>query len=376
MPDARVIYDSEEDDEGFSPVRSPAVADDGPAFMVGNSASDSGPSLGAASDSRSTDPELFKQLYEAQSRRPAESFAADMQTRNSSSLTDPTMRKGAKRATHPKMDGNDFAALTHVTTPSAPSISITSAKKDVYDFRLSDEEEESSHQAYARPAKTRTAATTSTKRKAAEPTAQPKKKSKSDLQPGEHHPPCDDEDDIDLLVIPTTSEMDAQSLEAVRGDASSSVVPDTSNMDRACGGQRPTSFFIAPPNELTTSQKQEYLRVSDGSELGRGEQEPGSDPNPSQQREWRRLHGFSQSSRDERHQESCLPPQKVMHTQVHDPPNTESTIPYTTPSRYCSSAVLLPVVGSSHADISSDAMIQPSRAQVRSTDFHCVVPSH
>lgn len=359
MPVERVIYDSEDDDEGFSPIQSPAKADDeydGPAFTAGNGSNNDGPGLGEASDSRSTDPELFRQFYEAQARRPSPEPAPENispEQRDSSSLTDPTATS-AKKKTAAKFKARDkeVEALTQVTTPSATEKSNAKAiNKDIYDFPLSEDEDEQPFlTSHARQATNRRAAATSTKRKAALSMEQPKKKRKSDLQPSNHHAPIDekDEDDLDLLIIPTTSDMDAPSVEAVRGDEPSSFIPDTFRTDQASREEPPASFFIAPPSDLTESQKQEYVRVSDGYE----------------------------PYKEEPSLEGCLPPQEITHTQAQNPPNTESTIPYTTPSRYCSSAVLLPVLGSFNVATSSERMQQPGKVLVRCGFLAVTRPIH
>lgn len=335
------------------------------------------------SDSLSTDPELFKQIYEHQQRpqdtvaetipdtaQPGQQGSSEKQKSsdpkakdNSSSITDPTL-KSAKKRTMSKVDAKDFANLTQVTTPSAPS----AKQKDVYDFPLSDEEGAPAEPAFPkmRVKKADTAkgkrkreqlagskdATTipnpsrlsnSTRGSSAghaiqiEDDVSPRlaRKKRSNAQPQDLRPAPSD---VDLLVVPTTAEMDnplAETYDDIN-DHQVSVVRDTLDMAPPSRELPPASLFVVPPARLSASQKQEYLQVSGYSELD-----------------------------GEDHPQPSLPPPKPLQTQGQAPPNTESTILYTTPSRYCPSAPLLPLVSSSRMAPSSAVRTQQDAAHVR-----------
>lgn len=420
MRDRRVVYDSEDEDEGFSPVNSPVLSPvKGGADDVQDRARE-----GVAeptSDSRSTDPEFFKQIYEAQlqqvateetvpdteetaSRQPGPSgkqtSSGPKAKDNSSSLTDPTLKSAKKRAAGGTDASKDLAGLTQVTTPSAPS----AKQRDVYDFPLSDGESSMPPEpAIARTLSKKKAAAAKGKRRREQQQQQPahldeaagagtcdnhsspprlsaKTRGSSPSRAiqieddGSSPPPrparkrrkgsarrqdqrADTPDDVDLLVIPTTADMDnlpprpddARDNEVVSIDeSSSSRVADTLEMTRPPPSREPppASFIIAPLGRLSASQKQEYLRVSGCSELdGRDDDED--------------------EGTDQRQDPPSLPPPRPVQTQDNLPPNTDSTIPYPTPSRYCPSAPPLPLVSSSHLPTSSERRTQADAAQVR-----------
>lgn len=432
MRDRRVIYDSEDEDEGFSPLNSPLngpVRDGAPDIDVSMTEAEAEAETeteGAArsrgslkeptSGSHSTDPDFFKQIYEAQLQQDAtaetipdtagvgnsstlgsgkdnkDKQAISISTskiqakNNSSSITDPTLKSAKKRATA-KIHAKDFASS--VTTPSAPS----AKQKDVYDFSLSDEERTPAKPAVPRSKAKKAAAAlapapTKGKRErgraqAADPDetataisspprlstrtrgsssnqaiqieddesprpARKKRKGTRHQHQHQHQDQGDMLDDVDLLVIPTTAEMDdppdhltsSQKQEYLRVSGYSEV-PDTLNVPPPSRELPPASFFIAPPDYLTSSQKQEYLRVS----------------------------GYSELDSEENREQPSLPSPKIPQTQGQQPQNTDSTIPYTTPSRYCPSAPFLPMLSSPHLPTPSDGRTQMDVAQVRGFFF-------
>lgn len=367
-----MIYDSEDDEERFSPVNSPVPGvgvdvlverEDGEERRVEEPEQ--------TSDSRSTDPEFFKQIYE-QHNAVAHPISDSLEDKasserqknserkaktNSSSITDPAL-KSAKKSAMGKTDAMDFADSTQVTTPSAPS----AKQQDVYDFTLSDEEGGLAETSVSRVKRQNTATLVGKRKRGQEEAADSKppqlstasrdavqgeedevprstrKKRKSAGQQTQRSIP----DDVDLLVIPTTAEVD-ESGETHAHDRMGSLVPDTFRMGASSKEPPPASFFIAPPTRLTASQKQEYLPIGDSSEL----------------------------DREADFQQASLPAPKLPQTQGQLPANTASTIPYTTPSRYCSSVVPLPILEnidenpSSNSAASSVRRTQLDRTQVR-----------
>lgn len=334
-----MIYDSEDEEERLSPINSPVqggLADINLLLVSEDGEEQRGEE--PPSDSRSTDPEFFKQIYDQHNAMAAvisdtlgDKASSDKQKisepkakENSSSITDPTRKSAKKTAMGHQIDAKDFSGSTQVTTPSAPS----AKRQDVYDFALSDEE--------GGPAETsaprvmpKSGATLIGKRKRGQEkaavinppqlSARPRdpvqggddhesprparKKRKSAEQRTQRQVP----DDVDLLVIPTTAEVKG-SVEMHGREGLGSMVPDTFEMGVPGKEPPPASFFIAPPTRLTASQRQEYLQVSDSSE------------------------------------QASLPLPKPPQTQGQLPTNTASTIPYTTPSRYCSSVAPLPIL--------------------------------
>lgn len=362
MRDRRVIYDSEDEHEDFD------LGDSGTAAAAAAPDCDERQVNEPTSDSRSTDPEFFRQFYENQQNAlvqfipdtgrdtevttasPDRQKSSDPKAKNnSSSITDPTLKSAKKRALS-RVARTDFANSTQVTTPEAPS----AKQRDVYDFILSDDEEGAPAEP-AVPNKTKRAVTAETKRKRGRPAAagadaateaSPQQLPASVQEPDdEDEPPrparkkrkssllknqCEVPSDVDLLVIPTTRNMEEPDETREDDNDPASEVQDTFE------GQQPpsASFYIAPPHNLTSSQKQEYLRVSGCSEL---DGEEAAQPQPS-------------------------PPPPKPQTQGQRSTNTESTIAYTTPSRYCSSAAPLPIL-----DNVDDLATSSVKQQVSST---------
>lgn len=412
MAHRRVICDSEDEDGDYnSDFDSPAATDDRAAAPdIDNTTSialtaDGGeqrPPHDPNSDFRSTDPDFFRRIYEDQQNAAATcipdtlrdaqpeigslSFSsaaasAVKKQKTSSSLTDPTLRNSLKQETKSKanIESRGFADMTQVTTPDAP----VTKPKDIYDFDLSDEEGPVSVPSVAKSKfrATKSEATLTkvdSKRKRSTPkvlleeddahSSPPRllvraqgssanhpielvdddelprptrKKRKSGLQQAAREIP----EDIDLLVIPTTADMNEPATEMNEGDENlGSVINDTfeARQDEGDRSSASAALVIVPPS-LTASQKQQYLRVSGSSEL---DQETfGTDDQ----------------------QQASLPAPKSQ-TQGLRSTNTESTIPYTTPSGYCSSGA--PLIGleaqSEHnvSDISSGKRSQLDILQV------------
>lgn len=382
MQDRKVIYDSEDEDEGFSPLSSPARGDASHVVMTAEE-DDAGKCTGnQVGDSRSTDPEFFKRIYEEQQKtiaKPVPESVRDTQAQtgssdklkssdskaknNSSSITDPALKSSRKRGLG-KLDAKDFGNLTQVTTPSAPS-----AKKDVYDFTLSDEEG-----APVGPAMLQTTskgARTASKRKrgqSVDPLDAPVTANSSPPHVSTSHLCTEDQedesprstrkkrkssreqrprpvpDDVDLLVLPPSANMSEPPHETnMDQDGWESTVPDTrvTQGPSSPGNPPATSFFIAPPDNLTLSQKQEYLRVSDNSEL----------------------------DIEDDQQQALLPATKPAQTQGQRSTDTSvSTIAYTTPSRYASSIAPLPILESCDGRSSNVATSSEKRTRFEKTN--------
>lgn len=347
MPTRRVINDSEDEDAGFSPVNSPvkdrvdttvgAIAPEGDARVELQLAI-------STTDQRSTDPEFFQKIYEEQQHVPesarnnrVEGISSDKQkssdpnAKNSSSITDPTL-KDSKKKLKTAVDSKDFASLTQVTTPRKDGSS--GSRMDVYEFPSSDGEGGSTRS----KTKLRTTKTYGKRKRgqtaipgAAIPSSSPAHPSASiqglslthTQDEGEAFPKparkkrgsgtqkaLDGLDEgVDLLVVPRTAETSQSPAQPQEGNEGQDVaVPDTLNQPQDTANHAPASFFIAPPNHLTVSQKQEYLPMSGSSEHdGRGSREDAL-PLPQPETQAQRLR------------------------------SSEATIAYTTPSRYCSSA--------------------------------------
>lgn len=351
MPTRRVINDSEDEDAGFSPINSPVKdrvdATEGPVITLDG---DAGVELQLADstiDQRSTDSEYFQKIYEEQQHVPdsarnrrIEGISSDKQkssdptAKNSSSITDPTL-KTSKKKRKTAVDARDFASLTQVTTPRNDGSSDSHV--DVYDFPSSDGEgggmrpkdKARTTKTYGKRKRGQTAtsgaaipssspahpsasnqglALTHTQDEEAMPQPAQKKKKKQKGNGNQKSLDGPDED-IDLLVVPRTAETSQSPAQPQHGDeGQEAVIPDTLNEPQNTTNQTSASFFIAPPNHLTVSQKQEYLRMSGSSEHD------------------------GRASRDD-----ALPlPQPE--TQAQKLRSSEATIAYTTPSRYCSSA--------------------------------------
>lgn len=384
MPDRNVIDDSEDEDARFSPINSPTkdrvAAPDG---KIASGADASLEQLPADStiDQRSTDPDFFQQIYEGQQRflqSPRDSKVEDLSSdkqkssdqgaknyKNSSSITDPTL-------THPKrrakafIGARDFANLTQVTTPRHHG-------SDIYDFPVSEGEgDDAGSKTKSRTAKIygkrkrgQTAASA-----AIPPGSSPSHASASNQLSLTHIHDEDgawpksarkrrrngtqktldgleDDDDVDLLVVPRTAETVQYPQSQGGSDCQDAAIPDTLNEHQDTANHVPASFFIAPPNRLTVSQKQEYLRMS-GS----------SDP------DGHASHG----------QPSPLPQPE---TQAQKLRSSEATIAYTTPSRYCSSAPGFPELPEDAGRDGSGSTTSTSRkARGRIADCTGVSSSH
>lgn len=380
MPTRRVINDSEDEDAGFSPINSPvkdrvhttesAIALEG----------DAGVELQPADstiDQRSTDSEFFQKIYEEQQHVPeparnsrVEGISSDRQkssdpnAKNSSSITDPTLMDSKKKKT--AVGSRDFASLTQVTTPRKDG--SNGSRMDVYEFPGSDGEGDG-----ARPkAKARTTKTYGKRKRgqtatsdAAIPSSSPAHLSASNQGLSLTHTQDEEalprparkkkgsgnqksleslEEDVDLLVVPRTAETDRSPAQRQDGDeGQDAVVPDTLNEQQNTANQIPASFFIAAPNNLTISQKQEYLRLS----------------------------GLSEHD-DHASRENALPlPQPE--TQAQKLRSSEATIAYTTPSRYCSSAPGFPELQEDGGRNSSDLTTSINRKTQKSTNDYTAV---
>ncbi|KUI53377.1 hypothetical protein VP1G_00594 [Cytospora mali] len=359
MPsDRKVVYDSEDEDAGFSPFNSPSKgdattnADD--VALEGDGDATGQPNEGLiASETRSTDPDFFRKVYDEHqsvvtglipdSARCPDSNehmgSSDWQKssgrnakNNSSSLTDPTLRSAKKKGN--RVDRVHCASLTQVSTPRGHA--PVGLRRDVYDFPSSGEEggvtETTTANGKALATDTyskrkRIQSVTPAKTAVSPSLAQPPSQS-GDMQPTHQHdedespPPARKKrrsgaqqdsvqipENVDLLVIPRTADMNESPAKPhVGNDDPDSIVPDTLGDEQSVMEKPPASFFIAPPSRLTSSQKQEYVRITGSSEHEREEELDLSLP-------------VTQSG-------------KIR--------SSEATIAYPTPSRYCSSAPPFP----------------------------------
>lgn len=372
----RVINDSEDEDAGLSPINSPVK--DRVDATVGAIAleGDAGVELQLADstiDQRSTDSEFFQKIYEEQQHVPesarnnrVEGISSDKQkssdpkAKNSSSITDPTLKDSRKK---PKtaVDARDFASLTQVTTPTKDGSS--GSRMDVYEFPSSDGEGGG-----ARPnTKSRTTKTYGKRKRgqtaipgAAIPSSSPAHPSASNHGLSLTHTQDDEEalpkparkkrgsgtqkaldsldEDVDLLVVPRTAETSKSPAQPQDSNEDQGVVvPDSLNQPQDTANQAPASFFIAPPNHLTVSQKQEYLPMS----------------------------GSSEHDDHARHENALPLPHPE--TQAQRLRSSEATIAYTTPSRYCSSAPGFPELPEDDGRNSSALTTSISRKAQKST---------
>lgn len=353
MPDRKVIYDSEDEDAGFSPLNSPSKSDatNADVALRGEAIDITGhPQQGLdISETRSTDPNFFRKVYNEQqydetglipdSARDGNgnTGSTDMQKsssrnaeNNSSSLTDPTLKSAKKGAS--RVDRMDFASLTQVTTPRGDAPSIP---RDIYDFPSSSEEGDAAETTAAK-GKAKIMKTFSKRKRGEIATPAKAVESSSPAHPSSQHgnlmptyPHGEDEsprptrkkrksgtqqslaqiaEDVDLLVIPRTADMNESPARTRPGiEVLDGIVTDTSKDNQGLIEHPPASFFVAPPSRLTASQKQEYVRIS----------------------------GSSDHEREDKHETSFPVPQaQTHHQQIR---SSEATIAYTTPSRYYSS---------------------------------------
>lgn len=393
MQDRRVIYDSEEEDEGLSPLNSPGKDNASHLVMTAEGDKEGQTLSDRIDDSRSTDPDEFRRIYEGQQKGITDSVPDSMRDtqaqngfsdrlkswdskakNNSSSITDPTLKSANKRAMG-KIDTKEFGTLTQVTTPSAPS----TKPKDVYDFSLSDEERAPASPVNIYKASLSKSGRTASKRKrdqsahpdTASATANPPQLStydqfaadqedESPMPTGKRRRSIQDQrmrqvpDDVDLLVIPTSINMSGPPNEMILNtDGSDRADPDTrvAQRDSHDCGRPPASFFIDPPHILTLSQKNEYLRISDHSEF----------------------------DGEDIQQQASLPVPNVAQAEAQRSTSTSvSTIAYTTPSRFASSVEPLPILGTSDGRSSNAASSSGRRTQVNVTHVRmlCSIPLH
>lgn len=379
MPTRRVINDSEDEDAGFSPINSPVKdrvdATEGPVTTLDGDAGVELQHADSTIDQRSTDSEYFQKIYDEQQHVPGSAWnrrvegissdkqkSSDPTAKNSSSITDPTL-KDSKKKRKTAVDARDFASLTQVTTPRNDGSS--GSHMDVYDFPSSDGEgggvrpkdKARSTKTYGKRKRGQTAtsgaaipssslahpsasnqglALTHTQDEEAMP--QPARKKKKQKGNGNQESLEGPDEDVDLLVVPRTEETSQSPAHPQVGDeGQEAVIPDTLNEPQNTTNQTSASFFIAPPNHLTVSQKQEYLRMSGSSEHdGRGSRE------------------------------DALPlPQPE--TQAQKLRSSEATIAYTTPSRYCSSAPGFPELPENDGRGSSELTASINRKTQKST---------
>lgn len=364
-----MVYDSEEEDDGFSPLNSPIK---GYTSEVGLTAEHNheGQTVETHMEgSRSTDPDFFKRIYEEQQKAMTDSVpnsvrdtqaqdgfsdkrkSSDTRAKNSSSITDPTLKSAEKKTA--QTDAKDFDKLTQITTPSA----LGAKPKDVYDFSLSDEEEADEGSAMLKEKVSPKRATLSSKSKrkrdqSANPVApatgsrsSPPQVSISSFDspglPTKKRKVARDQsmrlvpDDVDLLSTSQNMSEAYDELNVEHGGFDS-IVPGTHVAQTGSHAHPPASYFIAPPVTLTSSQKKEYLRVSD-SEFDR------------------------EDDREDQHQMIGLPEPNAGQRSTNA---SLSTIAYTTPSRFASSVEPLPILGPSDGPSSNAATSSGRRIQV------------
>lgn len=351
MPDRKVIYDSEDEDAGLSPFNSPSKGDATNAEVELDNERDTRGDLQQGldiSEMRSTDPDFFRNVYDEQQNAATEVIpdsardgngdvaSSDRQKSsgrntkdNSSSITDPILKRGRKVQKANRVDKVDLGNLTQVTTPrdTAPG----ALSRNIYDFPSSDGET-SATKGRVNAKKTRgmrkrgqaaapgKAAVSPSPAQLSSPDGRlmPTHTHEEDeaLRPtrkkrngGSQRSRSQVSEDVDLLVIPRTADVDdSPSGMRVGSEDPPSLIPDTLGEEQGISEHPPASFFIAPPSRLTASQKQEYERIR----------------------------GSSEHERDENHHISLPVPQGQTQTQnIH---SSEATIAYPTPSRYNSSA--------------------------------------
>lgn len=354
-----MIYDSEEEDDGFSPLNSPVKDYTSQVGFTAEHDNEGHTVENQMEGSRSTDPDFFKRIYEEQQKAMTDSVpdsvrdtqaqdgfsdkrkSSDSRVKNSSSITDPTLKSAKDRTLRTNVQ--DFEKLTQITTPSAPG----AKPKDVYDFSLSDEEGAGEGPEMLKKKVSPKRARLSSKRKKdqfGDPIApatglrsSPPQVSISSFDspnlPTKKRKVARDQsmrlvpDDVDLL---STSQNMSEAYNEMNADHGGfdSIVPDTHATQTRSHAHPPASFFIAPPVTLTSSQKKEYLRVNDSSELDR------EDDRENQQQ----VVGLPEPNAGQRSTNASL-----------------STIAYTTPSRFASSIEPLPILGPSDGPSSNAA---------------------
>lgn len=389
MAHRKVICDSEdEDNEDFidldshSPRQEPTIA------LTADGGEERSPE-DPNSDSRSTDPEFFRRIYEDQQNATAtfipdtlrtqpetrtfassllSSSSAAVKQKSSSSLTDPTMVRSSLKKKRKETEPKDLKDMTQVTTPDAP----VTKRKDIYDFDFSDQEGAGAGAGSSVPKpkfkaiKIEASGKADGKRKRSTPkfsyqetdvhsNSPPQQLATRDDGSSATHPiELDDDDsprptrkkrksgghqqtarevpdDVDLLVIPTTADINESLRELDEGSGNlGSVINDTLETPQSKSDPVSASSLVIVPPSLTASQKQQYLRVSGSSELDQ-----------------------DRFGTDDHQQQVFLPAPKSQ-SQGFRSTNTESTIPYTTPSRYYSSAAPLGVM-----EDQSEQMMQP-----------------
>ena len=293
MPGRGVIQDSDDEDGGFSPVKSDHAS---PIYTV-----EGAPDAPTASASRSTDPEYFENVYAEQKHRVA--LGADIESLNgeragidfveessirpnsmrdddkgnhSSSITDPVVASRRKKISSAK----DFESITQITTPGKKF----SASVDPYAIPSSSPGEDDNG---VRPKNTKTYS----KRKKSQRLT-PAHKSLQSVEQGhatggyEYDDPSTGPakrrkisepnfnirlatDDVDLVLVPRTEYANTSSAAGLPGkESSGSVVYDTMKTESE-GAVEPSgaSFYIAQ-NQLSASQKRQYQPIICSSDHG------------------------------------------------------------------------------------------------------------
>lgn len=358
MPDRRVVYDSEDEDAELSPINSPFKADVASlgVAMGGERDTRVSPQQGLrASGARSTDPDVFRKVYDEHQNVGTDLIQDSVRDSNGimgssdrqkglarsakdnlSSLTEPTLRSARKKGKN--VDRLEFDDFTQVTTPrhDAPA----GLRRDVYDFPSSEEEEDTAETTSAGGKKGATMIYGKRKREQTVTPAEAAVSSSPAQSPSQvdglvlTHTHDNDEsprlprkkrkvgatqnlsqiaEDVDLLVIPRTADMnESPANRGVGSQNPGSIIPDTFKEEQSTIEHPPASFFIAPLSRLTASQKQEFVPIS----------------------------GSSENEREGTREAPLLEPRAWTQDQTFR--SSEATIAYPTPSRYRSSAHNLP----------------------------------
>lgn len=350
-----VIQDSDDEDGGFSPLKS-----DHPSPIC--PAEEDLPDAATASTTRSTDPAYFDNVYadqteqaslrtdtdglicgdalinfsEHSSFRPG-SLRDESKGNNSSSITDPIVASRRKKTTSAK----DFESITQVTTPGKKS----SGSVDPYAIPSSPLEE---HGSGVKSRKTKTYGK-KTKNQRLTP-AQKRLQS-----PGEGHVSgtyahdnssrgsakrrrisegyvnvSHATEDVDLVLVPRTDYANAPSAPGFQGNEnSSSMVYDTLKMIPDTANEPPGASFYIAQNQLSASQKLQYQPIT-----------------------------FS-SDHDPEGPGVSLPTKSIA-SQIEQRSSDDATIAYTTPSRFGSSNAHIPSVIQPQGEEVSSALISLS----------------